>query len=581
MKALFKHEFSSYLHMPASYAIAGLYIMIVAVYFTLDNMRGRSGDLSALYSTMGTLFMFIVPILTSRVIAEDRHSGVEILLLSSPTEIPGMIIGKFLAVFCILAAIIALTSIFPVLMLLFTIPHPLPLLGYYIGLLMLGAGLTAIGVFASAVPESQVIAAIVSFVALLTFFIMRPISAMLGGSAAKVLNYISPFARYEEFGRGVISIQSALYFLSFTFVFLFLAVCIFVTTRRNGNMRGRVYARIGATSVIVITILINLIAHLYPLSLDFSVGKRYSISDSTARLLSALDRNITVYGLFDEGKSDRDYLEVSQLLLTYSAHSNGRVRVHYVDPDLDLQIITRLDQDGSKGLRKNDYYVSDGFSGVRVRYQDLFLLEYDQRTSTWFNTGSTAERAFSEAIRDVAFPTIEISEYMSNGYALFTSGKDTDLPEFHRNYSELLVDVPQSSVIPHEFHGLYFPNAVEFDMPAGSTALVVSPGDKPLAVAWVDDAGRHVLVGSSDFLDESIKIDYPAYYAVNLYFANCIREWVAADAGLPEIEPVYYDTGELQIPRQKADYIGFLTIIVFPSVIFVRGFIVWHRRRFL
>lgn len=233
MRALFRHEFRAYLNAPASYAVTGLYLMIVAVYYNIDNIRGRSGDMSSLYSTMGTLFLFIIPILTSRVIAEERRSGMEVLLITSPAGIPGIVAGKFLAVCSLLLLMISFTIIFPLLILLYTSLHPLSVFGYYIGLFLLGAAITAFGIFASALTESQVVAAIISFVCLLVMLIMKPIGAAFGGLVAKILNQISPFARFEELGRGVLSLNSVLYFLSFIFVFLFLTVCLLNRRRQN------------------------------------------------------------------------------------------------------------------------------------------------------------------------------------------------------------------------------------------------------------------------------------------------------------------------------------------------------------
>jgi len=579
MRTLFKHEFRLHLHSSVSYAVTGLFLMITAVYYTLNNMRGRNSDLSGLYSTFCTLFMFIVPILTSRIIAEDRRSGVEILIFTSPSGITKIVIGKFLAVFTLIAIMLSVTLIFPLILLIYTKLHLLPLLGYYVGLLLLCAGISAFGILASALTENQVTAAIGCFVALLLLFIMRPISAALGGTVAIVLNYLSPFARYDEFGRGVFSFQGVIYFLSFIFLFLFLTVCVLSVIRQRGSVKGRTYAWISTVSIIAIVLLINLIFQFFPLKLDFSEGKRYSLSEATKELISSIDRDITIYGLFDEGKTDRDYLEVCELLNSYIAKSNGHIHVKYVDPDRDNQIISRLDPDGLINLRKNDYYVTDGIQGKQLKYQDLFRMEYDQRTSTWFNTGSTAERAFSDAIRSLTSGADICHVYVGNDYTLFSSGEDTGLPEFHNSYFELLLEVPESTVIPLEFYGLYFPIARDFDLPSGGTPIVISPGGKPLAAAWEADGHRNVLVGSSDFLNENLNTGHPAYFATNQYFENSVRDWVSAGGATESIKAVDYNTGELQIPRIKADFSGFLTIIVLPFGIFGRGFIVWRRRR--
>jgi len=159
----------------------------------------------------------------------------EVLLITSPAGVSGIVIGKFFAVCALLFLMIAFTTIFPLLLLLYTSLHPLSVIGYYIGLLLLGAAIAAFGIFASALTESQVVAAIISFVSLLVMLIMKPIAASFGGFIAKILNQISPFARFEELGRGVFSLNGVLYFMSFIFVFLFLTVCLLNRRRQNGK----------------------------------------------------------------------------------------------------------------------------------------------------------------------------------------------------------------------------------------------------------------------------------------------------------------------------------------------------------
>ncbi|MDR0670561.1 MAG: GldG family protein, partial [Treponema sp.] len=434
---------------------------------------------------------------------------------------------------------------------------------------------------------SQVVAAIISFVTLLLLLIMRPIGAALGGTAAKVLHYLSPFARYAEFARGVFSLSGTLYFLGFTAGFLFLTICLVGAGRQGGDRLGRIYSAVSIVSVIAIILLVNFIADLFPLKADLSAGKRYTVGAFTKELLAGLDRNITIYGLFDDGKADADYLEVKELLENYAKYSGGKVSVVYADPDRDTRIIGRLDRDGAAGLRKNDFYVTDGTRGKKIGYQDLFLMEYDRRTQVWFNTGSSAEKAFSEGIRSLT-ASRQGNVYSGDGYTLLSSGGEIEAPEFFEMYSELLLEVPESPVIPLDFYGLYFPAAREFDAPDGGVVLVPSPGGKALAAVWESGGLRYALIGSSGFLDDRVKAERPANFVTNTYFVDSALEWVSAGADIGPagglavgLAVKSYAAGELQIPRYKADYIGFLTVIVVPLTIFLRGFVVWKKRRFL
>ncbi|MDR2656910.1 MAG: Gldg family protein [Oscillospiraceae bacterium] len=402
MKAALKHELRAYLHSSASYAVGGLFFLISAVYYSVDNIRGHSGDLSALYSAMGTLLIFIVPILTSRIIAEDRRSGLETLLFTSPTNISGIVAGKFFAVLILLVIIIALTLLFPLILLLFTPLHPLSLLGHYTGLALLGAAIASLGIFASALTESQVVAAIISFVSLLALLMMRPVSAALGGIGSKILAFVSPYSRFDEFGRGVFSLGGVIYFVGFAFLFLYLTAWLLTSRRNRGIKNGANWARLSAVSTLAIVLALNLLASLFPMKIDFSEGRRYSIGEATRSVLLELSSDITIYALFDDGKADRDYQEIRELLEAYKNAPGGHIFVEYRDPDVDTGIISALDPDGTIGLRKNNFYVTNGAKGKKLVYGDLFQMQFDGKTSAWFVTGSTAERVLTETIRGVA-----------------------------------------------------------------------------------------------------------------------------------------------------------------------------------
>ena len=466
---------------------------------------------------------------------------------------------------------------------------------------------------------------------------------------------------------------------------------------------GKLYLWISIISILAIVLLLNLIAQLFPIKLDFSEGKRYSIGEDTKAVLGGLERDVTIYGLFDDGKADRDYLEIRELLENYAVQSEGRIRVEFIDPDRDTGIIARLDPEGLAGLRKNDFYITDGTRGKKLGYQDLFKMEYDQKTSTWFNTGSSAELSFTSAIQDVGATQKDVIYLVSDepdAYGAFTkelqkAGKtiktlspddinipadaavllffapQEDLTEDFENrlseyldaggsagvffnavtdnkkfplwdklladfsleleynslfysYSErhlpddngaLLLDVPESDVVPLEFYGLLLPDAqgirVLEDGQASVTVLAKT-GDStvdasrsviskfarlPLAkpessaadtsgtrdVVAVSERGgaKLLLSGSASFLSDATKDTHAPYFVTGLYFATSVLDWLEKSDEGSTIETRIYDRGELQIPLYKANYIAFLTVILLPLAIFGRGFIVWRRRRYL
>ncbi|MGV8906567.1 MAG: ABC transporter permease [Acetobacterium sp.] len=224
MVAIFKSEFKAYFDSTIAYILIGLFIFVTSVYFYLGNIYNQSGDLSSLFGTMGTFLLFIVPILTSRSIAEDRKNGMEVLLITSPVRLSDIVLGKYLAVLSVFFVMVAITLIYPLILSIFSQPAIIPLVGGYLGFILLGGAMLSFGVFASSLTENQVTASIVSFVGLLMMMIAQPIGDALGGGIANVLNWFSIFSRYDDLNRGILGLNTIIYYLSFIAVFLFLTV---------------------------------------------------------------------------------------------------------------------------------------------------------------------------------------------------------------------------------------------------------------------------------------------------------------------------------------------------------------------
>ncbi len=223
MLPIFKREFKAYFYSPMAYVLIGLYTFLSSIFFT-QNLFGQSADFNGNLSTMGFLLMFIVPILTMRILAEDRKNGTEVLLVTSPSSLTGIVMGKFLSVLAVFGVMTAITFLYPLILSGFGKPALAQLIGGYVGFILLGATFISVGVFASSLTENQVIAAVIGFASLLTMWIIDFVSRLTGGWVAKVLNWFSLLSRYDDFNRGILNLSAILYYLSFIFVFIFLTI---------------------------------------------------------------------------------------------------------------------------------------------------------------------------------------------------------------------------------------------------------------------------------------------------------------------------------------------------------------------
>jgi len=224
MRAVFWKEVRSYFSSPIAYVLIGLFILLTSIFFTFGNLYGSSGSFIGILSTAISFLMLIIPVLTMRIMAEDRKNGTEVLLLTSPASLTSIVLGKFLASYFVFLVLTAITFMYPVVLIVYGAAPTADLIGGYVGFLLLGAAFISVGIFASSLTESQVVAAIVCFAMLFVMFLAGSLSDLIGGIPGKILGWFSLMTRFEGFASGIFSLSPIVYYLSFTAVFLFLTV---------------------------------------------------------------------------------------------------------------------------------------------------------------------------------------------------------------------------------------------------------------------------------------------------------------------------------------------------------------------
>lgn len=223
MYAIFKREVKSYFYSPIAYVLIGFFILISSIFF-LGNLFGGYADFNGNLAQMNFILLFILPILTMRILAEDRKNGTEVLLITSPVNITGIVVGKYLAAVFVFLVMTGITLVYQVILFSFGKPAVAQLIGGYVAFILLGAAFISVGVFTSSLTENQIIAAVTGIVALLIMWLMGFISNFTGGIVSKVLNWFSLLERYDDFNMGILNFASIVYYISFIVVFLFLTI---------------------------------------------------------------------------------------------------------------------------------------------------------------------------------------------------------------------------------------------------------------------------------------------------------------------------------------------------------------------
>ena len=225
-------ESKSYFSTPTAYIVGAMFLVLTGIFFIFDISRPFADASVRSFINWAAFFVvFLSPLLTMRLLAEEQKMGTLELLLTSPVRDWEVVAGKYIASFLILVATIALTVYYVLLLYFFGNPDSGPVLSSYLGLFLYGAAALSIGLLASSLSSNQIVAAVVGMAVLLTLSNVDRVASLVEGVTADVLNGVSMNAHFLDFTRGIIDTSHVIYYLSLTAVFLFLTVRSLETRR--------------------------------------------------------------------------------------------------------------------------------------------------------------------------------------------------------------------------------------------------------------------------------------------------------------------------------------------------------------
>lgn len=236
MSAIFKRELRSYFTSPIGYLVLAMIFGLSGYFFYLYNMAYGMADLSYVYGNLlSFLLLLVLPILTMRLLSDDKRQKTDQALLTAPVSLTGIVMGKFLAALLIFAIGISITLVFAIIIAFQLTPNWLQIFGNYLGLLLLGGMVIAVGMLISSLTESQFIAALGTFLASFCLLMIDSVASLFSSSTVvtKVVNFLSINARYNNFTSGIIEYDDILFFISMQVLFLFLTVRVLDRKRWN------------------------------------------------------------------------------------------------------------------------------------------------------------------------------------------------------------------------------------------------------------------------------------------------------------------------------------------------------------
>ena len=225
MKTIWKREWQSYFYTPVGYVFIGVFLLISSILFYMAILQQHSGDLPTFIGEMSYLWMLLCPVLTMRLLAEERQKRTDQLLLTSPVSVTGIVVGKYLAAVTVLGMTGALMLLYALVVALYGTVYPAELAVNYLGFILQGCAFVAMDLFLSGCAGTPVTAAVMAFGANFLMWILDLLENSVQAEwISEILRFLSLYRRNEPFIMGQLSFAGLLYEVSFIVVFLALTV---------------------------------------------------------------------------------------------------------------------------------------------------------------------------------------------------------------------------------------------------------------------------------------------------------------------------------------------------------------------
>lgn len=207
-------ELSAYFKSPIAYIILIVTVTVFNIFFYMIIDQNREATLRDVFAVMEFMFVFLVPLLTMRVFAEEKASGTMEFLMTTPTSNTSIVLGKYLGSFLFFSLILALTVVYYLVIEYFGQPDRWPIVTGFLGLWLEGGLFVAVGILTSSWTRSQVVAAIMSYATLFLLYFSATFISYVPETFTPVIRHISTLTHAANFSVGLITLADVVYYLS-------------------------------------------------------------------------------------------------------------------------------------------------------------------------------------------------------------------------------------------------------------------------------------------------------------------------------------------------------------------------------
>ncbi len=409
MIAIYKRELKTFFTTVTGWLFIAAHVCLAGLYFFVVNLLNGDGNVADTVSSILFLLLLTTPILSMRILAEERKQKTDQLILTSPVSIGGIVWGKYLAMATVFTIPVAVMALFPLILKSYgSVPMGesyTAIMVYY----LFGLACLSVSLFVSSLTESQVIAAVVSFAVLFVGYMMSGICSIIsrtGNLLTRILGAFDFSTRLDALLGGTLDLKAVLYFLTVIAVFLFLTTQSIQKRRYQISVKTLQFGAYstGMTAVVlVIAVFVNLAAGALPsryTTLDMTQEKLYSLTATTKNLMQGLDEDVTVYILQSESGLD----ETLKTTLERYAELSDHVKLVYKDPVVSPDFYLNY----TDSISINSMIVESDKRFKVVDYSDIYERSFDYNTYTSTVTGYDAEGLLTSAIAYVTGDNVPV-----------------------------------------------------------------------------------------------------------------------------------------------------------------------------
>ena len=221
---IFRKELRSYFNSAVAYVVIVVFLAIIGWFFTSNVFLMNVASMRMMFEIVPAIFLFIIPAITMRLLSEEKKSGTIELLTTKPVSDVEIVLGKFLAAWALVGL-----ALLPTLLYYITIGSlgsldNGPVIGGYLGLMLMAGVYVAIGLFASSLTDNQVIAFILGFVFVFALYMLDKVLFYVPEVATTVVEYLGIDFHFSNIARGVIDSRDIIYFFSMLGFMLMMSV---------------------------------------------------------------------------------------------------------------------------------------------------------------------------------------------------------------------------------------------------------------------------------------------------------------------------------------------------------------------